>query len=71
MSKIKTMQGDTWDLLSFRAYGTAAYMHRLIEANPAHRRKAILPGGLYINVPEIDTAAEITNESIPPWKRGK
>ena len=69
MSKVKTIQGDTWDLLSYRIYGSAAFMDRLIEANPAHRRKAILPGGLFINAPEIDTAK--TNDAIPPWKRGK
>ena len=64
---MKTIQGDTWDMLSLRAYGSTAYMDDLIMANPGKRMITIFPADVEIDVPEIDTAQAAQN--LPPWKR--
>lgn len=62
-----TKQGDTWDTLSLRAYGSADYMSALIEANPGYRKIVIFPAGVTVSVPEVDTAKAASG--LPPWKR--
>ena len=64
---MKTIQGDTWDILSIRAYGSAAFMDELIAANPEHSKTVIFPAGVELIVPEIDTAQTVAG--LPPWKR--
>lgn len=64
---MKTIQGDTWDKLSIRAYGSVEYMDDLIMANPNERTTAIFPAGVEIEVPAIDTTQTAAN--LPPWKR--
>lgn len=64
---MKTNQGDTWDTISLRAYGSTEYMDVLIAANPGARLMAIFPAGVDIIVPEIDTTQTASN--LPPWKR--
>lgn len=64
---MKTVQGDTWDILSVRAYGSTEFMDELIGANPDYRKVVIFPAGVEIAVPAIDTAQTVQN--LPPWKR--
>lgn len=64
---MKTIQGDTWDVLSIRAYGNAGYMDELIMANPSQRMVTIFPAGVDIVIPDIDTTQ--TAQNLPPWKR--
>lgn len=64
---MKTIQGDTWDILSLRAYGSTAFMDKLIQANPEKRRITIFPAGVEIEVPKVDTTQ--TAAGLPPWKR--
>lgn len=69
MATYKTIQGDTWDIISFRVYGDEHYIDRLIAANAAHRGVVLFPAGIVLDVPEIETDA-VSNEDLPPWKRG-
>lgn len=62
-----TRQGDTWDVLAIRAYGSAEYMNALIAANPAHRMTVVFSAGVEIVVPAIDTTQAAAN--LPPWRR--
>ena len=64
---MKTIQGDTWDILSIRAYGSTEFMDELIKANPDQRLVVIFPADVEIAVPAIDTAQTV--QSMPPWKR--
>lgn len=66
---IKTVSGDTWDVLSKRAYGSEEYMHILIRANITHRKTVIFPAGVVLSVPEVDTSVAVYDESMPIWKR--
>lgn len=64
----KTIQGDMWDTISYRLYGTGNYMHRLMEANPAIADVWVFGGGVIVVVPEI--VVDGAGVKLPPWKRG-
>ena len=40
---IKTISGDTWDILSKRTYGDERFMDVLMRANITHRKAVIFP----------------------------
>ncbi len=69
MEATMTIQGDTWDILSLRLYGTEFYCDELIKANINERERVVFPAGIILNVPDIDTEADENNEDLPPWKR--
>ncbi|WP_311733629.1 tail protein X [Ureibacillus thermosphaericus] len=60
------MQGDTWDLISYKLWGSEYLFPLLIEANPKHNGTVIFSGGVLLNVPEIDEMTTSTT-SRPPW----
>lgn len=68
MREYITAQGDTWDLIALRVYGSEKYMTTLIEANPEYRETVFFSAGISLKVPEI--TAPIPS-SLPPWKRGE
>lgn len=59
--------GDTWDLVSFLAYGTERFMGTLIRANEAHGYTARFTGGEILTIPPQPDAA--TAAPAPPWAR--
>lgn len=63
----RTVQGDTWDIVSKKVYGTELQMHVLIAANPAVRDVVIFPAGIELQTPAIK---ETASDALPPWKRG-
>ncbi len=63
-----TKQGDTWDLISFRAYGSEGYMHKLIECNPSYAHITVFPSGVQLQLPEITKPVREAN-NLPPWRR--
>lgn len=67
METITSRQGDMWDMLSLRAYGSAAFTDELIKANPECRKIVLFPAGIVLTVPEVDMTQ--TASSLPPWKR--
>lgn len=68
MREYITAQGDTWDLIALRVYGSERYMTVLIEANPEHQETVIFPAGVRLKVPEVTVPIPST---LPPWKRGE
>ena len=69
MKTVKTLSGDTWDVIAWRIWGDGAdqgHMADLIEANPEHIDIAIFSGNVAINVPEV---AEAEPASIPPGRQ--
>ena len=65
-----TQQGDTWDIISKRHYGSELRINELIEANPDYRKTVIFPAGIALQTPEV--AEDINADaSLPPWKRGR
>jgi len=61
----KTIQGDTWDVLSFDIYGSEKLAYLLLEANPEYMNMLFLPSGLNLTIPQ--TPATATAQLLPPW----
>lgn len=62
-----TIQGDTWDSISFKLFSSSNYIPTLINLNQQHMHVYIFSAGVKLLVPN-----EIVNSSLdlPPWKRG-
>lgn len=63
-----TLQGDTWDLIAWRVYGTSAYMDLLIKANIQHAETCVFGPDVKLVVPEAPSV-DTTNAGTPPWRR--
>lgn len=66
MREYISAQGDTWDIISFKQYGTEKEVATLIEANPAWRNAVIFPANARLTIPDIDTQQRAP---APPWRR--
>lgn len=67
MSKIyRTVQGDMWDSIAKRCYGSELGMNALMEANHRYIDIAVFPAGIELTVPEY-TKPETSN--LPLWRR--
>lgn len=62
----KTLQGDTWDLISYKIFGEEKYLIEIYNLNPEYSNIAIFEGGVELKIPVI--SVEITS-TLPPWKR--
>ena len=66
----KTVSGDTWDLMSYKIYGSEQYFHQLMRANLNLLSIAVFDSNIPIIVPEIKPRINIVETSkLPPWKR--
>lgn len=66
----KTVSGDTWDLISYKLYGSEQYFHQLMRANLNLLSIAVFDSNTPIIVPELDTSTNVVDTSkLPPWKR--
>lgn len=63
-----TSEGERWDQLSWKYYGTPFEYERIIAANPTVPITPILPGGITLLIPVIENDASMTGEELPPWK---
>lgn len=66
-----TQAGDRWDMVAFKAYGDPLNFQPIIDANPGFPILPLLPSGIRIVVPIIQTsdAVVVNLENLPPWKR--
>ena len=59
-------QGDTWDMISYYAYGSEYHTAELILANPKHREIIVFNGGEELSIPALD----VTDTSLlAPWRQ--
>ncbi|WP_338953593.1 tail protein X [Fusobacterium nucleatum] len=66
----KTVSGDTWDLISYKLYGSEQYFHQLMRANLNLLSIAVFDSNIPIIVPELDISTNTVDKSkLPPWKR--
>jgi len=63
----RTIQGDAWDAIAFRLWGTEHLMHILMAANPLHMDVLIFPAGVELVVPDLPATATTTTAELPPW----
>lgn len=66
MRTYTTIQGDMWDGIAKKIYGTENGINVLLEANLKYRDIIIFSGGILLNISEY-TAPMINN--LPPWRR--
>ena len=66
MTNYTTVQGDMWDAISKKQYGSERFMPQLLKANPDYANYVIFPAGIVLSLPEIDTSTAV---NLPPWKR--
>lgn len=63
-----TVQGDTWDVISLKNYGSELFTDRLVSANLNQKDVDIFGAGVKIKVPEVSTD-QIQQTNLPPWRR--
>ena len=61
----KTTQGDTWDLIAYKLFGSEKYMKNLIEANWPLLDVLIFPYGIELTVPDLP---EEQDDDLPFWR---
>ena len=64
-----TKDGERWDLLAWRYYGSATDYERIIAANPGVPRSPVLCGGIELLIPVVEKSEVIATEELPPWER--
>lgn len=53
-------QGQTWDMISYIAYGNEFYVKELMLANPQYHDIVIFEGGEVLEIPGLETEEENT-----------
>ncbi|MGJ0848257.1 tail protein X [Tissierella praeacuta] len=61
-----TVQGDTWDIIALKVYGSEKYMSYLLKANSKYINIMFFSAGVEIICPDVESDAV---ENLPPWKR--
>lgn len=72
MAKVRvyrTVNGDTWDLVAYKVYGSEKYFHKLIRANLNLIDVSIFSSNIPIICPEIIEPEIKDLSKLPPWKR--
>lgn len=54
MNKYITEQGDTWDNIAFKLWGSEYLFPLLLEANQKHNEIVFFPANIELTVPDID-----------------
>ena len=69
MNTVTTVQGDTWDTIAWRVYGSVLRTQELMEARENIRLLDIevFPAGVVVACPEVETPSAADN--LPPWRR--
>lgn len=68
MNTYTTIQGDMWDSIAKKVYGTERAMDILMKANPEHLTVAVFGVGVEILLPQF-TAQEAASNAMPPWRK--
>jgi len=67
MREYVTVQGDCWDSISKKFYGTEKLIHKLMAENSEKSDIALFSGGTKLKIPEINVDTQVKN--LPPWRR--
>lgn len=68
MADYVTTQGDMWDMIALKVYGSEFLMHKLLDGNPQYRHIVVFPANVVLVVPNLDNAS--IPVAAPVWKRG-
>lgn len=65
-----TQEGERWDTISHKMYGTTGQAPRIIDTNPQVPITDRLAGGLVLEIPVLESNSINVNENLlPPWKK--
>lgn len=65
--KYFTVQGDTFDSISKKVYGTEKYTKNILKANIEYVDVVIFSENIELEVPDIEI--DSSNDSLPLWRR--
>ncbi len=65
MKTYTTIQGDMWDSISYKLYGSEKYMGLLMRSNMELLDTFIFGAGTVLSVPELEAETE---PDIPAWR---
>jgi len=65
MGEYVTIQGDTWDGISYKLYGDSSQMTALMTLNPTHNRTVFFSSGILLMTPNVKPQQA---GGLPPWK---
>ena len=60
-----TIQGDMWDSISYKVYGSEKYVGLLMKSNPTLLDIFIFGAGTVLSVPELEDEKE---SDMPSWR---
>lgn len=60
-----TNQGEAWDQIAKRLWGSETMVHHLLAANPDQRHVVIFSADIALTVPDV---APPVQEEPPPWQ---
>ncbi len=62
-----TIQGETWDNIALKVYGSEKYTSFLMGNNYPHLDILVFPSGTVLKTPDLP---EETSVELPPWRDG-
>ena len=65
-----TTEGERWDIIAWRYYGSVNEAGRIMEANPGVPLVPILPSGVRLSIPVINAVTADETANLPPWCGG-
>jgi len=63
-----TEQGDKWDFISYKVYGTSSHVNELLKANPELIEYYIFPAGIEVIIPDL-AIEQTALSALPPWRQ--
>jgi phage tail protein X len=60
----KTRDGDWYDVISLREYGTEYFLDKIIDANPGYYDVTRFVDGILLTIPDLPANLAVPN---PPW----
>lgn len=61
-----TVQGDTWDIISYKVYGDSKYIGYLMQNNFDLLDTFMFSSGIEVYIPAL---TEEESDSIPDWRK--
>ena len=66
LSTYTTTQGEGWDEVALKVYGSELYSGVLMQANPSHLETFIFSAGEVLEVPDLP---EEEDDTTPEWRK--
>lgn len=68
MKTYTTIQGETWDEIAYKVYGSEEYAALLMAKNYPYLNVLVFSAGTVLNTPDISEYDD--SDELPPWRTG-